>query len=276
MTSKTLPIIMGLVALVVLSAALFTMRSEERPKVGEDGRIQVTFATDWKAQAEHGGFYQALALGYYANHGLDVQILQGGPGVNIPQMLAAGAVDMGLGSNNFIPLNLVEAGAPVKLSTDAPIDFKRSLAFAPIGTSVGGIFINKSAVPSGEGNAEALKSEIIERLKKTCESLGISVQIHLRHELYSGQHVELAPDIAFEIDDFECDVDSGLNDNFYIKAVSAREIKIALVMRRNSHDRSGAVFHQHEIGHVYRHAPPGNRIDTVGAGKDTLLFQILG
>jgi len=108
-----------------------------------------------------------------------------------------------------------EAGAPVKLSTDAPIDFKKSLAFAPIGTSVGGIFINKSAVPSGEGNAEALKSEIIERLKKTCESLGLSVQIHLRHELYSGQHVELAPDIAFEIDDFECDVDSGLNDNFY-------------------------------------------------------------
>lgn len=71
---------------------------------------RVVFATDWKAQAEHGGFYQALANGYYAEHGLDVVIRQGGPGVNIPQLLGAGAVDFGMGSSSFMPLNIVRAG----------------------------------------------------------------------------------------------------------------------------------------------------------------------
>ena len=67
------------------------------------------FVTDWKAQAEHGGFYEALAEGLYAKHGLDVQIIrEGGPDVNVPQLLAGGAADFGIGSNSFIPLNLVQ------------------------------------------------------------------------------------------------------------------------------------------------------------------------
>jgi len=74
----------------------------------------VTFATDWKAQAEQGGFYQAKALGFYEKAGLDVTILGGGPGVNIPQLLGAGAIDFGMGSNSFIPLNMVRAGVPAK------------------------------------------------------------------------------------------------------------------------------------------------------------------
>ena len=43
---------------------------------------KVTFATNWVAQAEHGGFYQAVADGTYRKHGLDVTILPGGPNVN--------------------------------------------------------------------------------------------------------------------------------------------------------------------------------------------------
>src|SRR5215813_6820773 len=74
----------------------------------------VTFVTDWKAQAEHGGFYQALAEGLYARRGLDVKIVQGGPSVNVPQLLAGGAADFGIGSNDFIALNIVKAGAPIK------------------------------------------------------------------------------------------------------------------------------------------------------------------
>ena len=72
----------------------------------------VSFATDWKAQAEQGGFYQAKALGLYEKAGLDVTIRGGGPGVNIPQLLGAGAIDFGMGSNSFIPLNIVRAGVP--------------------------------------------------------------------------------------------------------------------------------------------------------------------
>jgi NitT/TauT family transport system substrate-binding protein len=74
----------------------------------------IRFVTDWKAQAEHGGFYQALAEGLYAKRGLDVKILQGGPDVNVPQLLAGGAADFGMGSNSFISLNMVKTGVPVR------------------------------------------------------------------------------------------------------------------------------------------------------------------
>lgn len=74
----------------------------------------IRFATDWHAEAEHGGFYEALATGEYKKRGLDVTIIQGGPAVNVPQLLASGAVDMGVGSNSFIVLNLAQEHAPVK------------------------------------------------------------------------------------------------------------------------------------------------------------------
>lgn len=74
----------------------------------------IRFATDWRAEAEHGGFYEALAEGEYAKRGLDVKIVQGGPGVNVPQLLAAGSVDLGIGSNGFVVLNLAQENVPVK------------------------------------------------------------------------------------------------------------------------------------------------------------------
>src|SRR5690242_20633466 len=77
-------------------------------------RIHITFVTDWKAQAEHGGFYEAVAEGFYAKRGLDVTIRAGGPQVNVPQLLAGGAADFGIGSNGFIALNLVKQNAHIK------------------------------------------------------------------------------------------------------------------------------------------------------------------
>jgi NitT/TauT family transport system substrate-binding protein len=74
----------------------------------------IRFVTDWKAQAEHGGFYQAVAEGFYARRGLDVKIIPGGPDVNVPQLLAGGAADFGMGSNSFISLNMVRTGVPVR------------------------------------------------------------------------------------------------------------------------------------------------------------------
>ena len=72
--------------------------------------VKVVFATDWKAQAEHGGYYQALATGLYRRAGLDVTIRQGGPAVNPPHLIAAGAVDFAMGSNQFQPLNIIAEG----------------------------------------------------------------------------------------------------------------------------------------------------------------------
>jgi NitT/TauT family transport system substrate-binding protein len=74
---------------------------------------RVVFMTDWKPEAEQGGFYEAAALGLYAKRGLDVQIRSGGTGANPEQLMAAGAVDLAIGSNSFFALNLVKAGAPV-------------------------------------------------------------------------------------------------------------------------------------------------------------------
>jgi NitT/TauT family transport system substrate-binding protein len=56
-----------------------------------------TFLTNWYAEAEHGGFYQALATGLYKKEGLDVSIRMGGPQVNGLQLLAAGQVDCFMG-----------------------------------------------------------------------------------------------------------------------------------------------------------------------------------
>ena len=73
---------------------------------------KVSFGTDWRAQAEHGGFYQAIAAGIYAKHGLDVTIRQGGPQVNQRQLLVAGGLDFNMGSNGFGALNFVQENIP--------------------------------------------------------------------------------------------------------------------------------------------------------------------
>ncbi len=73
---------------------------------------KITVVTGWTAEAEHGGFYQAHALGIYKKYGLDVTIRQGGPQVNTAQLLAAGAVDFRIGSNDSGDLNFVNTGAP--------------------------------------------------------------------------------------------------------------------------------------------------------------------
>ncbi|HEY1225490.1 MAG TPA: ABC transporter substrate-binding protein [Brevundimonas sp.] len=99
---------------IVATAAALAACKPAEVEPDTEGRIRIRFATDWRAQAEHGGFYQALASGAYARRGLNVQIVQGGPGVNVPLLLASGAVELGMGSNSFIPMNLVAGGAPVK------------------------------------------------------------------------------------------------------------------------------------------------------------------
>src|SRR5438874_11580125 len=73
----------------------------------------VNFGTDWKAEAEHGGFYQAIATGIYQRHGLEVALRPGGPQVNHAQLLAAGVLDFNIASNSFVPLNFVRENIPM-------------------------------------------------------------------------------------------------------------------------------------------------------------------
>jgi NitT/TauT family transport system substrate-binding protein len=62
----------------------------------------VAFGLDWRAEAEYGGYYQALATGLFKAHGLDVTIQQGGPQVNHMQLLLAGRLDFNLGGGRAI------------------------------------------------------------------------------------------------------------------------------------------------------------------------------
>src|SRR5215471_1582684 len=73
----------------------------------------LNFGTDWKAEAEHGGFYQAIAAGIYKKYGLEVNLRQGGPQVNHAQLLAAGVLDFNIASNSFGPLNFAQQNIPM-------------------------------------------------------------------------------------------------------------------------------------------------------------------
>lgn len=92
----------ALAALIAATAFIAAARAET-----------VTFGTDWKAEAEHGGYYQAIATGIYKKYGLDVELRQGGPQVNHAQLLAAGALDFNLASNSFGPLNFAQQNIPM-------------------------------------------------------------------------------------------------------------------------------------------------------------------
>jgi NitT/TauT family transport system substrate-binding protein len=81
-----------------------------RPACADD---KVVIGTDWRAEAEHGGIYQALATGLYKKYHLDVEIRQGGPNLNQAQLLAAGRYDFAVQSNSFEPLNFVKNGVPI-------------------------------------------------------------------------------------------------------------------------------------------------------------------
>ena len=73
---------------------------------------KVTYGTNWLAQAEHGGFYQAVADGTYAKHGLDVTIVQGGPNAANSALLIAGKIDFYMGGPQG-ELSAVEQGIPI-------------------------------------------------------------------------------------------------------------------------------------------------------------------
>jgi NitT/TauT family transport system substrate-binding protein len=73
---------------------------------------KVTFGTNWVAEAEHGGFYQALADGTYRRYGLDVTILQGGPNVNNRILLPVGKLDFFMSANTLQSFDAVEQNVP--------------------------------------------------------------------------------------------------------------------------------------------------------------------
>lgn len=91
-------------------------KTDPRPRDGASpaaaSLTKVTFTANWFAQTEHGGFYQAKALGIYERHGLDVTLRQGNAQVNGPQLLMSGGTDFFMGSG-FEAIKAVEEGIPI-------------------------------------------------------------------------------------------------------------------------------------------------------------------
>jgi len=97
---KTRSIIAAMAALCTAAATAQTLE-------------KVTFATNWLAEAEHGGHYQAVADGTYKKFGLDVTIRPGGPQVNNRLLLAAGRVQFYMSANLIPSFTAVEQNIPV-------------------------------------------------------------------------------------------------------------------------------------------------------------------
>jgi NitT/TauT family transport system substrate-binding protein len=73
---------------------------------------KVSFGTNWVAEAEHGGFYQAVADGTYAKYGLDVTIVPGGPNVNNRILLPVGKLDFFMSANTLQAFDAVANNIP--------------------------------------------------------------------------------------------------------------------------------------------------------------------
>jgi NitT/TauT family transport system substrate-binding protein len=154
----------------------------------------VAFGLDWKAEAEYGGFYQALATGLYAKNGLDVTIEEGGPQVNHMELLAAGRLDFDLEGGRAIefaqenlPFVAVAAifqkglavliahpgqgndtfaalkGKPIMISADARLSWWRFLAakygyddsqIRPYTFNLAPFMTNKKAIQEGYASSE--------------------------------------------------------------------------------------------------------------------------
>jgi NitT/TauT family transport system substrate-binding protein len=74
---------------------------------------KVSFGTNWLAEAEHGGYYQAVVDGTYAKYGLDVTIVKGGPQANNGLLLAAGKLDFYMGGNLLLAFDAVDQNLPI-------------------------------------------------------------------------------------------------------------------------------------------------------------------
>ncbi len=102
-------------ALLLPAALLFTGCGAKTPGPPAAGApMKVRFQTDWFPEPEHGGYYQALAKGFYAAEGLEVEIVPGGPNSGFLTAVATGRADLGM-SNGDDVITAVARGVPVKI-----------------------------------------------------------------------------------------------------------------------------------------------------------------
>jgi NitT/TauT family transport system substrate-binding protein len=101
------------VLLRALTAGALTALFAAQPAAAQSKLDKVSFGTNWVAEAEHGGFFQAVADGTYARYGLDVTIVPGGPNDNNRMRLLAGKIDFFMAANTLMEFDAVTNNVPV-------------------------------------------------------------------------------------------------------------------------------------------------------------------
>jgi len=96
-----------------LTAGLLAASLTGAPVAAQDKLDKVSFGTNWVAEAEHGGFFQAVADGTYKKYGLDVTIVPGGPNDNNRMLLIAGKLDFFMAANTLMSFDAVANNVPV-------------------------------------------------------------------------------------------------------------------------------------------------------------------
>jgi NitT/TauT family transport system substrate-binding protein len=99
---------------LVATALLAGCGKKAETAAGPAALVKVRFQTDWFPQPEHGGYYQALAKGYYAAEGLEVEILPGGPNAQVMTSVAIGRAELGMTNGDDV-IVAVARGVPVKM-----------------------------------------------------------------------------------------------------------------------------------------------------------------
>jgi NitT/TauT family transport system substrate-binding protein len=102
-----------LMAGLALLAGFLTQMTEIFPANAQTMRDKVSFGTNWVAEAEHGGFFQALTDGTYEKYGLDVTIVPGGPNENNRMLLISGKLDFFMSANTLMSFDAVANNVPV-------------------------------------------------------------------------------------------------------------------------------------------------------------------
>src|SRR6201997_2548506 len=92
----------AIVGILSALAALAACNKSATSSASAAGMTRVTLQADWYPQPEHGGFYTALAKGYYKDEGLDMTILPGGPYISGEKQVSAGSAQFGMGSSDKV------------------------------------------------------------------------------------------------------------------------------------------------------------------------------
>ena len=116
-TLRPQALIAGAFAVLLAAAAPVLSPALAQDKAGDKGAPdkldKVSFGTNWVAEAEHGGFFQAVADGTYRKYGLDVTIVPGGPNDNNRMLLIAGKIEFFMAANTLMSFDAVTNKVPV-------------------------------------------------------------------------------------------------------------------------------------------------------------------